>query len=177
MAVGGIDGYSNGESGYDLAKTLLKSGVMFCGMNYFMSDIKPLRNPLKSVFSKESSEAFGTLEGKMSRSMLEIPEGGVAGDNRGNFLKGGSNTRSSGQYHTFHEFNLDSDFLYASDAVQFRQANKSLIDRLNSDAKFRKDMFKRNPELKTWLDSKPNLSNSPTGFTWHHAEDSGEVEI
>ncbi|SHJ43543.1 hypothetical protein SAMN02745163_01962 [Clostridium cavendishii DSM 21758] len=88
MVVGGIDGYSKGESGYDLAKTSLKSGVMFGGMNYFMSVIQPLRNPLKSVFSKESSEVFGTLEGKMSRNMFEIPEGGVAGDNRGNFLKG-----------------------------------------------------------------------------------------
>ncbi|MDR5588976.1 RHS repeat-associated core domain-containing protein [Clostridium sp. 5N-1] len=85
--------------------------------------------------------------------------------------------RKGDKYHTFHEFELKSDFHYASDSVQFRQANKSLIERLNNDVKFRKDMFKRNPELKSWLDSNSNLSNSPTGFTWHHSEKNGILEL
>lgn len=38
-------------------------------------------------------------------------------------------------------------------------------------------MFKRNPELKTWLGSNPNLSNSPTGFTWHHSEETGILKL
>lgn len=88
-----------------------------------------------------------------------------------------SEARSAEQYHTFHQFELKSDFYYASDSVQFRQANKSLIERLNSDASFRKDMFRRNPELKTWLDNNPNLSNSPTGFTWHHSEETGILKL
>lgn len=38
-------------------------------------------------------------------------------------------------------------------------------------------MFKRNPDLKTWVDGQLNLSNSPIGFPWHHAEDSGLLKL
>ncbi|WAG73538.1 RHS repeat-associated core domain-containing protein [Clostridium estertheticum] len=87
------------------------------------------------------------------------------------------NPRSAVQYNTFHQFELDNNFYYASDSVQFRQANKSVVERLNSDTVFRKDMFRRNPELKTWLDNNPNLSNSPTELTWHHSEETGFLKL
>ena len=39
------------------------------------------------------------------------------------------------------------DKLFASDALQFRLANESLINGMNTDAAFGRDMLRRNPTL------------------------------
>jgi RHS repeat-associated protein len=77
---------------------------------------------------------------------------------------------NNGKYHIFHDHQVDSANRYASDSVQFRQANKELISQLETDSSFRKDMFRRYPELSEWSKS-GNMSTSPPGMTWHHHED------
>jgi hypothetical protein len=65
-----------------------------------------------------------------------------------------------------------------SDKVQFNRANKDLIKKLNDDPAFRKNMYRRNPELKTWVDDpKRNMGSSPTGYTWHHNEKPGLLQL
>ena len=85
--------------------------------------------------------------------------------------------RQAGQYHTFFEFELDESVYQSSDAVQFRRANKKLIEMLNNDANFRKEMFSRYPELQGWVQNKPRFSGSPAGLTWHHAEETGILRL
>lgn len=63
-----------------------------------------------------------------------------------------------------------------SDSVQFRKANKAFIEKMNSDSNFKKQILSAHPEMKQWLDN-PNLSNSPTGYTWHHYEQEGILRL
>ena len=91
---------------------------------------------------------------------------------------------NNGKYHSFHEFNLDSNHRYSSDAVQFNQANKNLIERMNSDQAFRRDMLGRYPELAEWMKN-GDMSSSPnwgkgknkSGLTWHHHEDTNRLVL
>ena len=90
------------------------------------------------------------------------------------FVKGG---RTSGQYNTFYEFELAKTDYLKSDSIQFRKANKALIEKMNSDSNFKKQLFSAHPEMKQWLDNPKLLSNSPTGFTWHHYENEGILRL
>jgi RHS repeat-associated protein len=84
--------------------------------------------------------------------------------------------RCPGKFHSFHDYDLPKDKLYASDAVQFRLANKNLITQLNNDPAFRKNMLRRNPELSNWMKN-PDMSKSPVGLTWHHDDQSGRLKL
>lgn len=55
---------------------------------------------------------------------------------------------------------MPEDKLFASDAVQFRMADKALIERMNTDPEYRRDMLGRNPALLDWMKD-PDLSKSP----------------
>lgn len=56
-----------------------------------------------------------------------------------------------GKFHSFHDFELPEDKLFASDSVQFRLANKALIQKMNTDSAYRRDMLGRNPALLDWM--------------------------
>jgi len=87
---------------------------------------------------------------------------------------------NNGRYNIFDEFNLDPNNIFSSDSVQFRQANRSFINRMNTDVAFRRDMLGRYPELKEWLEApglSRRMSNSPAGLTWHHHEDIGRLTL
>ena len=84
--------------------------------------------------------------------------------------------REAGKYHVFESVTLDPKLQYKSDPVQFRYANKQLLNHLDTDAAFRKDMFTRHPELADWVKN-GDLSASPKGFTWHHSEATGILEL
>ena len=57
---------------------------------------------------------------------------------------------NNGKYNIFHDTTVDPSQRYSSDAVQFRQANGDLINKMNSDPAFRRDMLGRYPELGDW---------------------------
>ncbi|GAB7537714.1 RHS repeat-associated core domain-containing protein [Burkholderia sp. 3C] len=82
-----------------------------------------------------------------------------------------------GKFHSFNDFDLPEDKLFASDGVQFRMANKALISRMNTDAAFRKDILSRNPELLEWSKNSKDLGSSPPGMTWHHNDDVGRLNL
>ncbi|WP_085653851.1 HNH endonuclease [Lonsdalea britannica] len=77
---------------------------------------------------------------------------------------------NNGKYHIFHDHQVDTTNRYSSDSVQFRKANKELVSQLETDPAFRRDMLGRYPELAEWSKS-GDMSNSPSGLTWHHHED------
>ena len=81
-----------------------------------------------------------------------------------------------GKFHSFHDFELPEDKLFASDAVQFRPANKTLIERMNTDTEYRRDMLGRNPALLNWMKDL-DLSKSPPGMTWHHNDAPGVLNL
>ena len=37
-------------------------------------------------------------------------------------------------------------------------------------------MYRRHPELADWVEN-GNMSRSPTGFTWHHSEEPGVLQL
>ncbi len=84
--------------------------------------------------------------------------------------------QEAGKYLVFESVTLDLKLQYKSDSVQFRYANKQLLNHLDTDAAFRKDMFTRHPELADWVKN-GNRSASPKGFTWHHSEATGILEL
>lgn len=92
------------------------------------------------------------------------------------YQSGSKTGRNAGEYHTFYEYELDIKDYMKSDSVQFRKANKALIEKMNSDSNFKKQILSAHPEMKQWLDN-PNLSNSPTGYTWHHYEQEGILRL
>ncbi|WP_438827227.1 HNH endonuclease [Serratia proteamaculans] len=81
-----------------------------------------------------------------------------------------ANRPNNGMYKIFFDHSVNPSNRYSSDAVQFKRANDVLIEQLNTDAAFRKDMFNRHPELSNWMKN-GSKSSSPSGFTWHHHED------
>ena len=72
---------------------------------------------------------------------------------------------------------LPDDKLLASEGVQFRMANKALIERMNTDGAFRKDILSRNPALLDWSKNPKDLGSSPPGMTWHHNDDVGRLNL
>lgn len=72
---------------------------------------------------------------------------------------------------------MPQDKLFASDGVQFRMANKTLIERMNTDAAFRKDILSRNPALLEWSKNPKDLGSSPPGMTWHHNDEVGKLNL
>ena len=85
---------------------------------------------------------------------------------------------NNGKYHIFFDHKLDSGIRYSSDAVQFNDANKAFIKKMESNPSFKRDMLNRYPEIKEWMKS-GDMSSSPNwgkgknkqGLTWHHHED------
>ena len=86
-------------------------------------------------------------------------------------------SRQPNQYNSFFDHNLQPEQYFKSDSVQFRNANKAFVEKMNTDFAFRRDLIGRNPELKSWMENNPNLSNSPPGLTWHHNEMPGELNL
>lgn len=83
---------------------------------------------------------------------------------------------NNGKYNVFFDHIVDVKHQYSSDGVQFNRANKDFIKRMNTDSAFRRDMFRRYPELNTWMKN-PNMSGSPAGLTWHHHEDTRRLVL
>ncbi|MCX9068515.1 HNH endonuclease [Citrobacter portucalensis] len=81
-----------------------------------------------------------------------------------------ANRPNNGKYNIFFDHQIDPSNKYSSDSVQFKRANDALIERMNNDPSFRRDMLGRHPELDDWLKN-GSKSSSPSGFTWHHHED------
>ena len=85
---------------------------------------------------------------------------------------------NNGKAHIFFDHKLDSGIRYSSDAVQFNDANKAFIKKMESNPSFKRDMLNRYPEIKEWMKS-GDMSSSPNwgkgknkqGLTWHHHED------
>ena len=85
---------------------------------------------------------------------------------------------NNGKDHIFFDHKLDSGIRYSSDAVQFNDANKAFIKKMESNPSFKRDMLNRYPEIKEWMKS-GDMSSSPNwgkgknkqGLTWHHHED------
>ncbi|HDR9839443.1 TPA: HNH endonuclease, partial [Burkholderia multivorans] len=82
-----------------------------------------------------------------------------------------------GKFHSFHDFDLPQDKLFASDGVQFRLANKALIERMNTDEAFRRNLLSRNPALLDWSKKAKDLGSSPPGMTWHHNDEVGRLNL
>ncbi|WP_193393205.1 RHS repeat-associated core domain-containing protein, partial [Bacteroides fragilis] len=83
---------------------------------------------------------------------------------------------NNGKYHIFFEHTVNAKDQYASDAVQFNRANQEFLNKINSDAIFKHDMLKRHPELHAWIKN-PNMTSSPSGFTWHHHEETRRLVL
>jgi len=83
---------------------------------------------------------------------------------------------NNGMYNIFHDHVLDSKYRYSSDAVQFNKANTDLINKMEADPSFRKDMLNRYPKLEEWARS-GNKSGSPPDLTWHHHEDINRLSL
>lgn len=76
----------------------------------------------------------------------------------------------NGLYHSFFDFTLDSSERMLSNDVQLNKANRAFIVKMNTDATFRQNMFRRYPELSDWLKN-PGMSCNPGGrgiLIWHH---------
>ena len=84
--------------------------------------------------------------------------------------------RCKGVFHSFHDYKLPDEKLFASDKVQFRLANKNLLEQLAKQPAMRKDLLRRHPEMGEWL-KKPDMSGSPTGYTWHHDDQTGLLKL
>ena len=69
---------------------------------------------------------------------------------------------NNGKYHIFFDHKLDSGIRYSSDAVQFNDANKAFIKKMESNPSFKRDMLNRYPELKEWMKS-GDMSSIPIG--------------
>ena len=77
---------------------------------------------------------------------------------------------NNGKYKIFFDHSISPDNRYASDAVQFRQANKEFIKQLNSDPSFKKTMHARYPGLGDWIKNGDMGSSPSKMLTWHHHE-------
>lgn len=85
--------------------------------------------------------------------------------------------RKAGQYNTFYEHTLDKSEYLKSDGVQFRKANKALLQSMEDNPSLKKKLLSAHPEeFGEWLNN-PNTSVSPGGFTWHHFEDEGVLKL
>ena len=136
---------------------------------------------------------FRYYEPEVGRFMNRDPIGLFGGDNLYQFAPNiqawvdplGLATRpNNGKYHIFFGHKLDSGIRYSSDAVQFNDANKAFIKKMESNPSFKRDMLNRYPELKEWMKS-GDMSSSPNwgkgknkqGLTWHHHEDTKRLVL
>ncbi len=87
-----------------------------------------------------------------------------------------ANRPNNGKYHSFFDFTVDPKNYFSSDAVQFNRANKALIDEMNTNPAFKRDMLGRYPSLSNWM-ANPNKSSSPVDLTWHHHETTGKLTL
>lgn len=95
----------------------------------------------------------------------------------GGLIHGGlANRPNNGEYHIFHEYSLDSQDRYSSDAAQFNRANVDFVKKMGTNPKFRQDMLNRYPKLNDWLKD-GDMSRSPSGLTWHHHEDINRLTL
>jgi len=84
--------------------------------------------------------------------------------------------RKQGDYHVFDTYELEPNKYYSSDSKQFKLANESFLNKIKSDSAFRKNLYKRHPELEAWVKN-GNRESSPKGFTWHHSQQPGLLEL
>ena len=84
-----------------------------------------------------------------------------------------ANRPNNGKYKSYTEHTVSIDNRYASDPVQFREANKSLRAQLDSNSGFSKKMYKKYPSLENWTD----MGKSSPGLTWHHHEDVRKLKL
>ncbi|WP_177408581.1 MULTISPECIES: RHS repeat-associated core domain-containing protein, partial [unclassified Pseudomonas] len=87
-----------------------------------------------------------------------------------------ANRPNNGKYNIFHDHTLDPQYRYSSDAVQFNRANTDLLNRMELEPEFRKDMLNRYPKLEEWAKTGAK-SGSPPGLTWHHHEDVNRLSL
>ncbi|WP_416466779.1 RHS repeat-associated core domain-containing protein, partial [Pseudomonas sp. LFS044] len=87
-----------------------------------------------------------------------------------------ANRPNNGKYNIFHDHALDPKYRYSSDAVQFNRANADLLNRMEIEPEFRKDMLNRYPKLEGWANA-GSKSASPPGLTWHHHEDVNRLSL
>ena len=58
-----------------------------------------------------------------------------------------ANRPKNGKDHSYFDFTDDPKNHFSSDAVQFYRANKALIDEMNTNPAFKRDMLGRYPSL------------------------------
>ncbi|UBM27765.1 HNH endonuclease [Pseudomonas sp. p1(2021b)] len=87
-----------------------------------------------------------------------------------------ANRPNNGKYNIFHDHTLDPQYRYSSDVVQFNRANADLLNRMELEPEFRKDMLNRYPKLEEWAKT-GGKSGSPPGVTWHHHEDINRLSL
>ena len=84
-----------------------------------------------------------------------------------------ANRPNNGKYKSFTEHTVPANQKYASDSVQFRDANKSFRNQLDTNSSFRNKMYKKYPSLENWTD----MGKRPPDLTWHHHEDVGKLKL
>lgn len=74
------------------------------------------------------------------------------------------------QFESVFNAQLPEDLRLASDADQFRECNRQLKERFDSDPEFRKQFDERQKE---------NIQDgiTPYGYTWHHSEEVGKMQL
>jgi len=87
-----------------------------------------------------------------------------------------ANRPNNGKYNIFFDHNINPSNTYSSDSVQFKRANDALIESMNNDPAFRRNILGRHPELGDWQKN-VSRSGSPSGFTWHHHEDANRLVL
>jgi len=87
-----------------------------------------------------------------------------------------ANRPNNGEYHIFHDYSLDPQYRYSSDAVQFNRANVDFVQKMETNPEFRQDMLNRYPKLNDWLKD-GDMSRIPSGLTWHHHEDINRLTL
>lgn len=88
---------------------------------------------------------------------------------------------SQGSYQSYHTAQLDSSEYLLSDSYHFRESNRQLHERFESDSRFRRQMEARYPGITEHVAPGPRggcSAEAPPGTTWHHDPDNpGQLHL
>ncbi|WAC00662.1 HNH endonuclease [Pseudomonas putida] len=87
-----------------------------------------------------------------------------------------ANRPNNGRYDIFYDHALGPKYRYSSDAVQFNRANADLLNRMEIEPEFRKDMLNRYPKLEGWANAGNKSAGTP-GLIWHHHADVNRLSL
>ena len=161
------------------------------GFHRFTQQTALAHQPLRYAGQYADSETglhynmFRYYDPKVGRFTVQDPIGLLGGWNLYQYAPnplgwidpwGLANRPNNGEYHIFHDYSLDPQYRYSSDAVQFNRANVDFVQKMETNPEFRQDMLNRYPKLNDWLKD-GDMSRSPSGLTWHHHEDINRLTL